>query len=193
MNSEEHPITHETQSLRSEGLDTSDSAPQSPSELEIAGVTGLLDRSEVQLAQEDAYKVLRTTQVGLKKGDEASTLQYSKATRLGAYEEREAWNGVVLKRDGDEVWVRLKDPKGKKEDEEAALSMKDLASFDTDLIKAGAPFYWSVGSWKSIIGSKHLISNIRFQRLPKWTELDIERSKARVEELKKLFEHRVSE
>lgn len=117
-----------------------------------------------------------------------TTLPRESGGTVGAYVERESWEGVVTGIDGRHLKVRLSDPLRKHDDEVAELTLDDITSFDRELVRIGATFHWTVGSWTSKIGGKSLISQIRFQRIPKWTLAGLRRAALQAETLESLFE-----
>jgi len=100
------------------------------------------------------------------------------------------WEGTVIEIDKskDECRAHLKDLiNPENPDEEITFSIEEISESDIDLVKPGAIFYLYIGYEKRPNGQRLRISEIRFRRLPAWTEKEIEEAKKEAEELGELF------
>lgn len=97
------------------------------------------------------------------------------------------WEGVVTKVSTDSFTGRLIDLSGGTPDEEAEFPHNDIYEDDLGLIKKGAIFYWSIGYIIKTSGQKMRASNIRFRRLPAWTEVEILSAKQEAANLRDLI------
>lgn len=66
-------------------------------------------------------------------------------------------------------------------DEESEIFFSEITDEDVELIKPGAVFYWSIGYNHSSTGQRRKFSDIRFRRLPNWSnkEIELARNKAK--------------
>lgn len=138
-------------------------------------------------AEEKHTHLLNTSLNELNPRPGSTTFATNAIPRSGAYEEKDSREGVVLRLAGNLVHVRLTDPSRTRNDEDAEFLVADVSTFDRDLLKPGATFYWTVGTWRSTIGAACLISQIRFRRLPNWSANYLEQATIRAEQLKSLF------
>ncbi len=65
--------------------------------------------------------------------------------------------------------------------EQAEIYKSEIDDNDLELLKIGSIFYWNIGYLNSPSGRKRF-SEIRFKRLPEWTEQDIRLAKSRAKE-----------
>lgn len=91
---------------------------------------------------------------------------------------RQEWEGVVSSIDHDKFTARLTDVTGlpTTPQEEADFPLELVSEDDRDLLAPGAIFRWSIGYQRLPSGTKQLISQIVFRRLPQWTARDIARA-----------------
>ena len=88
----------------------------------------------------------------------------------------EGWEGVVETIEGDRLGVRLRGLLDSgSTDEVATIEIDSVSDADRSLIAVGAVFYWGVG-YAIEHGTKKLVSEIRFRRLPAWTATEIKRA-----------------
>jgi len=97
------------------------------------------------------------------------------------------WEGVVTNVFTDSFNARLIDLSGGTPDEGAEFPLNDVYEDDLGLIKKGAIFYWSIGYITKTSGQKMRASNIRFRRLPAWTEVEILSAKQEAAKLRDLI------
>jgi hypothetical protein len=100
----------------------------------------------------------------------------------------QSWEGVVLSIDNDEILVRIKDLTNKSNPEEELLIFRDeLNEADSDLIEIGAMFYWQIGCQTSPNQPKFNFSVIKFRRLPKWSQSELDKAERLAEEYADYF------
>ena len=97
------------------------------------------------------------------------------------------WEGAVLSVTKDAFSARLVDQTNPNPEEEAEFSIDELDPDDLELLEPGAIFYWNIGYLDKKSG-RIRISDIRFRRLPAWTERDLKEAEIAAEELQKYFE-----
>ncbi|MGA7577353.1 MAG: hypothetical protein ACLQUW_07170 [Desulfobaccales bacterium] len=91
------------------------------------------------------------------------------------------WQGYVLKVLDDSLWVRLIDLTQNGPDEEAEISLEEISRDDFELIKPGAIFYWNIGYLDFYSGQRIRSSVIRFQRMPAWSDEEIDAAREQAE------------
>jgi hypothetical protein len=85
------------------------------------------------------------------------------------------WEGTVIEVHDQEFTAVLRDLTDPDHDEEnATFPIEQLAEDDLPLLKPGHVFYWHVG-YRTERGTKQTFTEIRFRRLPTWSERDVER------------------
>jgi hypothetical protein len=97
------------------------------------------------------------------------------------------WEGHVLEVLSKSFTARLVDltnPGGK---EDAEFSMMELADDDRSLLRRGAGFYWTIGRQVDTTNRARTVSEIRFQRLPIWTEDEISLASREAKEMADQF------
>ena len=97
------------------------------------------------------------------------------------------WEGVVTRITSDSFIATLKDLTAGSEDEEVEIPIEEIAPADEALLSVGAVFYWCIGYRDTLIGQRMKESEIRFRRLPRWSEKDIRRARKEAEELSELL------
>jgi hypothetical protein len=90
------------------------------------------------------------------------------------------WEGVVLSLEDNIFWARLKDRTNDNPDEEVEIELDEVLPDDRELVEPGAAFYWSIGHLHKAHGQRIRASEIRFRRIPGWTEEDIMAAKRQV-------------
>jgi|GEM_PF-2655708 len=96
------------------------------------------------------------------------------------------WEGVVDEVTADSFFAQLHDLGREPSDIEIVeIPLDEVPPDDRPLVAEGALFYLSVGYETSTGGQLRRVSEIRFQRTPRWTKRALEKSKLRAE---KLFE-----
>jgi hypothetical protein len=93
------------------------------------------------------------------------------------------WQGYVLKVLENSLWVRLIDLTQHGPDEEAEISLDEISPDDLELIKPGAIFYWNIGYLDLYSGQRIRSSVIRFQRIPVWSDEEINAAREEAERL----------
>ena len=92
------------------------------------------------------------------------------------------WEGVVVSSGSDSFFARLVDLTGDTPDEEVEIPREEVSASDCAHLREGAAFYWTIGYSDSVKGQRRRVSEIRFRRLPAWTEEDIQRAEREAEE-----------
>ncbi len=105
-------------------------------------------------------------------------------TPRGALIPLQKWEGVVLEVRQDTFVARIFDEAGKHPDEEIELPKEELSPFESDLLEAGAIFYWTIGYRQRLPrGQRERVSLIRLRRLPAWSRAELSAAHARAEAL----------
>ena len=94
------------------------------------------------------------------------------------------WEGAVVQISTDSFLARLVDLTQQNPDEEADFLLDDVSDEDRKLVAPGAVFYWCIG-YRVRKGQRSRTSEIRFRRLPAWTEREVEESKHKAAELQR--------
>lgn len=97
------------------------------------------------------------------------------------------WEGYVIEVREDTFLARLVPIRGEGSDQDAEIYIEEVEEADRPLIEPGAVFYWSIGYLDKPSGRLRA-SIIRFRRLPAWTKRELESARAKVPELRRLFE-----
>lgn len=72
-------------------------------------------------------------------------------------------------------------------DEEVTLSIEEIPKNDLALLQEGAVFYWSIGYADEPGRPRERASRIRFRRLPKWTDRELNKARERGKKLANIF------
>jgi hypothetical protein len=96
----------------------------------------------------------------------------------------QSWEGVVLDVHPQTFVARLVDPAGAHPDEEVELANEELSPFDLGMVERGAIFYWTIG-YREVLprGARSRFSEIRFRRLPAWSDNDLRAARRGAESL----------
>ena len=97
------------------------------------------------------------------------------------------WEGYVLSTDGEAFTARLIDTMGNDPDYEAEFEIESISKQDHDLIQAGAVFYWSITYFRRVDGNISTMSDIRFRRLPVWTQQELQKAKQKADSIAELL------
>jgi len=92
------------------------------------------------------------------------------------------WEGTVLSRDEQFMDVRLSDKTGEGPDHAARIDLQWVPEQDIDLVRPGAVFYLSLFRATSG-GTIRNSQELRFRRVPNWSETQIERAQKYSDEL----------
>jgi|GEM_PF-6634417 len=88
---------------------------------------------------------------------------------------KQVWYGVVLGCNDTEIRVRLEDYTNEENsDEEVTLALEEIEEQDQSLIEVGALFFWHIGYRTGRNYPKERFSKIRFRRLAKWSDSELE-------------------
>lgn len=88
---------------------------------------------------------------------------------------KQSWKGVVLEICGDEFEAKLQDLSNPGTYEVATLSTEDICKEDLELFSRGAVFYMAIGRTIEN-GTQQNVHTLRFQRLPAWTSVEIDKA-----------------
>jgi hypothetical protein len=97
------------------------------------------------------------------------------------------WQGVVKSVDGESFLAELRDLIADGPEEEADFPIDDIPNADKELVAPGAVFYWCIGYLDTLNGQRVRASEIRFRRVPAWTEREVERAKSEAEKLREVI------
>lgn len=96
----------------------------------------------------------------------------------------QAWEGVVLQLLEDKHFVaRIVDSSGRERPQDVELPLEEIPDADMNLVAEGAVFYWKIGYRTAAHGQKSRTSEIRFRRLPRWTQAELDEAHSQAEEL----------
>lgn len=97
------------------------------------------------------------------------------------------WVGQVLEVFSDGFTARLTDITAKGAKEDAEFTFSEIADDDFSLLEPGAIFYWAIGRRYDAANRPSIASELRFRRLPDWSEEEIDNAALEAEELAKKF------
>jgi len=97
------------------------------------------------------------------------------------------WRGIVEEVQKDCFKAKLINLTDIGFDEYAEISNDEITQEDTELIEPGAIFYWSIGYSHSSTGQRRRFSDIRFRRIPKWDQKDIEIAREKAQKISSLI------
>lgn len=80
------------------------------------------------------------------------------------------WEGYVLEISAENFTARLTDLTAQGAKEDAEFNISELSQDDLSLLEQGAVFYWTIGRQTDSTNRQRMVSEIRFRRLPNWTE-----------------------
>jgi hypothetical protein len=108
------------------------------------------------------------------------SLPFKRAVRLkpatlsdDRFQVLQKWEGTVLEMDAAALFARLKDLTHDNPDEEVEIEFEEILPDDLPLVQPGASFYWSIGYLHKSHGQRIRASEIRFRRIPGWTDDEI--------------------
>lgn len=106
----------------------------------------------------------------------------------GRFTVLQSWEGVVVSVSDAEFTATLVDRTDRENpEEEVVIGIEEISEDDRKLIKPGAVFYWSM-AYKDAPGEpRRRVSQIRFRRLPAWSQYDIDQAARRASELAAIF------
>jgi hypothetical protein len=99
----------------------------------------------------------------------------------------ESWEGVVTEVTEDTFVARLFTNDEREADEEAEILLGEISPSDLPLVEPGAAFYWSIGYRDRRGARRERVSDIRFRRLPAWTEKELAEAKEEALKTRKLL------
>ena len=101
---------------------------------------------------------------------------------------RTRMEGVVQRADGESFWAILRDLDDPNRPEELAeFDRQSLMQSDEKLVAEGAVFYFSVGYRTNEKGTRSAFSEVRFRRLPEWTQRDLDSLEKISDDVEDLF------
>jgi len=99
-----------------------------------------------------------------------------------------SWEGVVTEIRDDEIVTNVKDLRlDGAATEEVTFDFSDIPAADLDLVQVGAVFYWNIGYWRLSTGQVLRASDLRFRRLPAWSQRELDQADTSANELFNLF------
>lgn len=106
----------------------------------------------------------------------------------GLFKLLQAWEGVVVSVSEAEFVAKIRDRTNRDNpEEEVTLPKEDISPSEKDQIVPGAVFYWSIG-YKDAPGEpRRRVSQIRFRRLPAWSQTEISMANKYAETLRRAF------
>lgn len=113
-----------------------------------------------------------------------SVLKVGELPKQDAYVLLQKWEGVVKKIENESFLAELKDLTDEGPEEEAEFPIDDIPNSDKELVAPGAVFYWCIGYLDTLNGQRVRASEIRFRRLPTWTDREVERAKSEAEQIR---------
>jgi len=99
---------------------------------------------------------------------------YSRNDRFLAFQKWQCRVTEITKESFSAIVTNLTDEH--KEDEVVEFSLADVSDSDKELLNIGAIFYWSIGYLIKIGGTKIKSQIIKFKRLPKWSQEEIDQA-----------------
>jgi len=99
------------------------------------------------------------------------------------FQSLQEWEGHVIERLEDSFRAHLTDLFGNEPEEQAEISLEEIAAEDLKYVTLGAIFYWNIGYLTKATGTRMNVSVIRFRRLPAWTEKELKKLDDEVSEL----------
>jgi hypothetical protein len=96
----------------------------------------------------------------------------------------QSWEGRVVEVCNDSFLALLTDLTMPGTEEQVELDLDEVSPDDSSLVAPGAIFYWSIGYLVEPSGARSRSSQLRFQRLPRWSTKDVAGIADRVEALK---------
>ncbi|MCP5274914.1 MAG: hypothetical protein H6936_08715 [Burkholderiales bacterium] len=98
------------------------------------------------------------------------------------------WEGRVISVSKDSfVAIISNRTDSQKPQEEIEIELNEIPHDDTNLIRPGAFFYWSIGYEDGPGIPRQRVSRIRFRRLPKWTKREINQARNQAKVFSNLF------
>ena len=106
----------------------------------------------------------------------------------GRFTVLQSWEGVVESVSDAEFSAILTDRTNRDNpEEEVVIEIEEISADDRKLVKPGAVFYWSI-CYKDAPGEpRRRVSQIRFRRLPLWSQRDIDQAAHRASEVAAMF------
>ncbi|MFO1349355.1 MAG: hypothetical protein U1F68_01185 [Gammaproteobacteria bacterium] len=106
----------------------------------------------------------------------------------GNFTIRQSWEGRIISVDENDFTAIISDRTNyNNPDEEVVIEREELSKDDHELLKPGAVFYWSIG-YKDAPGEpRQRVSQIRFRRLPAWSQREIDQASLLASEFAHIF------
>ena len=146
------------------------------------------DRSPLNQKVHGSKEARHTNTRELSKYAPTSVLYKAEDRVTGSFQLLQSWAGNVISIESDSFVAVVHDRTNPNNpDGEVTLDIKEVTSDDLPLLAEGAVFYWSIG-YADFPGRPRLrISEIRFRRLPSWSQKEIDSSKEKAKRLAKRF------
>jgi hypothetical protein len=93
------------------------------------------------------------------------------------------WEGQVLQILSNGFTARLTDLTDQGGKEDAEFSISELSPDDLSLLEPGAVFYWTIGRHTDPTNRQRTVSELRFRRLPNWTEDELAQASLEADKL----------
>lgn len=94
------------------------------------------------------------------------------------------FEGVITSVGEDALWADLEDITDKNRPLEVVeISHEEFSISDRELLEAGSVFYWTIGFETSPAGQVRRVSEMRVKRNPAWSARDLEKARAKGDEL----------
>ncbi len=107
------------------------------------------------------------------------------------YEEKftslQKWEGYIIEKKEDSFTARLINRTIDSSEEIAEFDLTDVGEEDLYLVESGAVFYWNIGYLDRRSGGRRRISEIRFRRLPAWSEAELDSANKEAKKMRKIF------
>lgn len=146
------------------------------------------NRSPINLQENDFKEAKQTNTKELSKYAPSKVL-YNTVDRVsGSFQLLQSWSGNITSINNDSFVSVIHDRTNPSNpDEEVTLDISEITSDDLPLLTEGAVFYWSIGYADYPGRPRSRVSQIRFRRLPSWSQKEIDYSKEKAKYFAKQF------
>lgn len=97
------------------------------------------------------------------------------------------WEGYVIEKKEDSFTARLINRTIDSSEEIAEFNLTEVDEEDLYLVESGAVFYWNIGYLDRRSGGRRRISEIRFRRLPAWSEAELDSANKEAKRMREIF------
>jgi hypothetical protein len=154
-------------------------------ELDYASVTQGPDALPAQTSSELENETVQTLS---RKPLPSITRLSTKSTAQDSFVLLQKWEGVVTRITDDSFISTLRDLTSESADEEAEIPIEEVPRADITLLAPGAVFYWCIGYLDRLGGQRIRASEIRFRRLPPWSDRELESARREADEISDLLD-----